>query len=119
MANQHPNLERKGQFWHYKLQVNGRRAHGSTRATDLATAKKILEERRRELLEGQLTTKQPKAITLAVLLQEWLTCHKPTHSEKHCRGVESITRIWLIPKIGQKPMVFPQPWDQLKSSGLC
>ena len=69
MANQHPNLERKGQFWHYKLQVNGRRAHGSTRATDLATAKKILEERRRELLEGQLTTRQPKAISSGGIVQ--------------------------------------------------
>ena len=53
MANSHQGLTKAGSIWHYHLKVNGQRAHGSTRATDLATAKRILEEKRRELLEGQ------------------------------------------------------------------
>jgi len=113
MANQqHPNLEKQGRFWHYKLQVNGRRVHGSTKATDLATAKRILEERRRELLEGRSRVKESSSIFLGNLMEEWLTCHRPTHSEKHCRGLESITRIWLLPAMGDIPI------DQIRTSAV-
>jgi len=41
-----------GQF-HYCFRINGRQYKGSTRATDPATARKVLEERRRQILMGE------------------------------------------------------------------
>ena len=74
MANSHQGLTKVGSIWHYHLKVNGQRAHGSTRATDLATAKKILEEKRRELLRGQhrIVSQVP---TLAAVFEAWLKNH--------------------------------------------
>ena len=59
MASAYPGLKKIGQFWHYELRVNGHRLHGSTKATDLPTAKKVLEAKRREALEGQDPDRQP------------------------------------------------------------
>lgn len=99
MANQHPNLHRVGRFWHFTLKVGGKRSHGSTRATDLGTAKKVIEEKRRELINGK--SREPaEAPTLTKLLEEWFSCHRPSHSVKHCRSVESIAKTWLLPDLG-------------------
>jgi len=74
-TNPTPGLKKIGRFWHYSLMVNGQRAHGSTRATDLATAKSVLEETRKDLLNGQLglVTKIP---TFAELTKEWSKVHQ-------------------------------------------
>jgi integrase/recombinase XerC len=99
MANNQPGLKKVGEYWHYSLKVNGQRVHGSTRAKDLATAKKILEEKRKDLLCGQfrIVTRIP---TLAELVQEWLKVHQPIHSAKHLTQVEQHARIWLLPAMG-------------------
>ena len=107
MANTHPNLERKGRFWHYKLQINGRRVHGSTKVTDLPTARRVLEEKRRELFPDEPAPAGdliPTSISLGALVKEWLVCHRVTHSEKHCRSMESIARMWLVPWFGRRPL---------------
>lgn len=53
MAMQHPGLKRIRDYWHFSLKLNGQRVHGSTRAKDLPTAKRVLEKHRRELLMKQ------------------------------------------------------------------
>ncbi len=112
MANHHPYLERKGRFWHYKFQIDGRRVHGSTKVTDLPTARRVLEEKRRELSDaGQASADEgPAAISLPLLVKEWLVCHRVTHSEKHCQSMESIARVWLVPWLGKTPL------NQLRTS---
>ena len=100
MTTHHPNLERRGRYWYYKLQIDGRRVHGSTKATDLPTARRVLEEKRRHFvpLEPIASTKiTPALISLPALVREWLIIHRVTHSEKHCRSMESIARVWLVP----------------------
>jgi integrase len=107
MTNHHPNLERKGRYWHYKLQIGGRRIQGSTNAKDLPTARRVLEDKRRELFPAEPTaTNQvtPASISLAALVREWLVCHKVTHSEKHCSSLECISRVWLVPWFGNRPL---------------
>ena len=94
-----PGLRKKGRFWHYSLMINGQRVHGSTRASDLATAKTVLEEKRKELLNGQcgVITRIP---TLAEITKEWLRVHQRVHSRKHLLSVEQHTRIWILPALG-------------------
>ena len=102
MATQHPNLKRKGRFWHYSLKINGVRAHGSTRAPDLATAKRVLEAKRRELLEGD-TLERSSLIPFSRLAEEWAEAHKRTLSRKHLVRTEQISRLWLLPRVGALP----------------
>lgn len=106
MTNHHPNLERKGRYWHYQLQIGGRRVHGSTKVTDLPTARRALEDKRRELFpECPLPADDaPACISISVLVREWLVCHQMTHSEKNRRSMESIARIWLVPWVGTGPL---------------
>lgn len=100
MATQHPGLKRIGEYWHFSLKVNGQRLHGSTRAKDLATAKRVMEERRKELLLNQCGA--PKIPTLAALVERWLKTHKAVHSRKHWTDVECVSRNWLLPSMGTK-----------------
>ncbi|MBI1751376.1 MAG: hypothetical protein HY014_07600 [Acidobacteria bacterium] len=79
MATQHPGLKRIGEYWHFSLKINGQRLHGSTRAKDLATAKRVMEERRKELLLNQCGA--PKIPTLVALVERWLNTHKAVHME--------------------------------------
>lgn len=84
-----------GGQYHYCIRVNGQQFKGSTRATDLATARKVLEERRRQILMGDCGfTKIP---TLGEVRDEWLKIHKAVHSPKHWKDVETVSRIWILP----------------------
>jgi hypothetical protein len=100
MAAQHPGLTKVGEYWHYALTINGQRSHGSTRARDLFTAKKVLEERRKELLQRQVGA--PKVPTLAALVAQWLKAHKAVHSKSHWDDVECVSRLWLLPAFGTR-----------------
>lgn len=101
MASPIPGLQKVGRFWHYFLQVNGQRVHGSTRATDLATAKKILEEKRRELLEGQhrIISRIP---TLRAWFDHWWDSHQAVFSHGHLGSVRSIYWKWIDPRLGNR-----------------
>ena len=100
MAIQHAGLKKVGEYWHYALTINGQRLHGSTRSKDLATAKKILEERRKDALLNQIGVH--KVPTLSDLVKQWLQNHKGVHSRKHWVDVESVSRNWLLPSLGTK-----------------
>lgn len=103
MANPHPNLIRKGRYWHYSLKVGGQRAHGSTRATDLGTAKKVMEAKRKELLEGEVHRREA-APTFNKLVEEWFRINRSCLSSKHLTRTEEIARIWLSPRLGSMPI---------------
>ena len=103
MASSTPGLKKVGTFWHYSLMVGGKRIHGSTRATDLATARRILEEKRRELLDGTLL-RSKKNITARELIQEWFQVNDATFSRGHLVSAECAIRLWVLPSIGTLPV---------------
>ncbi len=111
MATIPAGLSKVGPYWHYNVKVNGQRAHGSTRATDLATAKKILDEKRRELLEGQhrIVSRIP---TLKALYDTWAHAHASVHSRSHLTTVECIFRRWIAESLGSKLV------DQIHTSDI-
>lgn len=99
MASPHPGLQRIGRYWHYNLSVNGQRSHGSTRCTDLATARKVLEQKRRALVEGQLG-RPSRLLTVRELVAEWLNINRATFSRVHLRTSECALRLWVLPVVG-------------------
>jgi hypothetical protein len=103
MAIGHQGLKRVGRFWHYSLKVNGQRVHGSTRATDLPTARAVLEEKRKELLNGQMN-RPSRIVTVRELVMEWLTVNKATFSKGHWVSAECALRRWVLPQVGALPI---------------
>ena len=103
MATGHSGLKRVGKFWHYSLKVNGQRVHGSTRATDLVTARAVLEEKRKELLNGQLN-RPTRIVTVKELVQEWLQVHQATFTKGHLVSAECSLRRWVLPLVGGLPV---------------
>ena len=63
-------LQKRGLVWHYRFNAGGRDYSGSTEATDLPTAKLVLEEARRQAI--LLGIGQGKAPTLGTVITEWL-----------------------------------------------
>ena len=103
MAGFKNGLQKVGDTYHYCFRINAKQSKGSTRAHDLQTAKKVLEEKRREAILGK--TRQPNAApTFSALVEEWLTTHSRTASARHLQSVELISRIWLVPLIGKHPI---------------
>ena len=100
MTTQHPGLRKNGEYWYYELRVNGQRLHGSTKAKDLNTAKRVLEERRKDALNAQCGA--PKVPIFSTLVEKWLKTHKTVHSRKHWEDVERVSRNWLVPAIGSR-----------------
>lgn len=90
-------------YYHYCFKIHGRQYKGSTRATDRATAEKVLAEKRREALLGR-TTLRSGVVTVRDLVQNWLETHRGTLSPSHLRSVEQITRIWVLPTLGSCPI---------------
>ena len=99
MAGKHPNLSLVNGVWHFHLKIGGQRFQGSTRARDLLTAKRILEQKRRELLldDCGITRKVPY---LSELASEWMKVHKRIHGNRHLQSVDQHARIWLLPRLG-------------------
>lgn len=119
MASAHPGLRRIGPFWHYELRVNGQRLHGSTKAMDLATAKKVLETKRREALEGQyrIVSRIP---TLKDLFDLWQRNHQGVFSSKHLIPVGCTYRKWIQPRLGATKIdqIGGSAVDSLRSEAL-
>ena len=63
-----------GGAFHYCIRLNGKQYKGSTRATDLPTAKKVLEEKQRQILMGECGVR--RIPTLGEIREEWLRVHK-------------------------------------------
>ncbi|HJV49079.1 MAG TPA: site-specific integrase [Geothrix sp.] len=86
-----------GGAFHYCIRVNGRQYKGSTRATDLPTARKVLDEKRRQILMGECGVR--RVPTLGEVRDEWLRIHKAVYSVRHWRDVEIVTRLWVMPHL--------------------
>jgi integrase len=95
-----PGLKKVGPFWHYSLQVNGQRAHGSTKATDLTTARRVLEEKRRELLHGQLNLTKKVPPTLNQIWETWWRVNQTAFSRSYLVTAECRYRRWIKPNLG-------------------
>lgn len=63
-------LTKRGAVWHYRFSAGGRDYSGSTGATDLPTAKLVLEEARRQAILMKIG--QAKAPTLGTVIDEWM-----------------------------------------------
>ena len=94
-----PGLKKVGPFWHYSIQVNGQRAHGSTKATDLTTARKVMEEKRRDLLHGQLHLHKKVPPTLNQVWDSWWKANQTAFSPKHLVSAECRYRRWIKPSL--------------------
>lgn len=103
MASQTPGLTKVGRYWHYSIVVSGIRAHGSTRATDLLTARKVMEERRKELILGK-TAPRTRQFTVRELVDLWLKSNRDVFSDTHLRSAECALRKWVLPVIGKQAL---------------
>jgi len=88
--------------FYYCFRINGRQYKGSTRASDLATAKMVMEEKCRQVLQGECGIK--RIPTLAEVTRNWLQVHKAVHSRRHLTDVECVSRLWILPSIGNRPV---------------
>ena len=118
MGTKYPGLRKVGEFWHYSLKVNGQRAHGSTKAKDFGTAKKVIDERRKELLSGQLGIAS-KILNLTALVREWLKVYQKIHSSKHLAQVEQLTRMWILPALARVRRTGEQKFSWAVSCCTC
>lgn len=107
-----PGLKKVGPFWHYSIQVNGQRAHGSTKATDLGTARKVVDEKRRELLHGQLKLNKKVPPSLNQVWDAWWKANQTAFSRKHLVSVECRYRRWIKPNLGTQRV------DQIKADAV-
>jgi integrase len=95
-----PGLKKVGPFWHYSIQVNGHRAHGSTKATDLTTARRVMEEKRRELLHDQLNLTKKVPPTLNQVWESWWKVNQTAFSQSYLVTAECRYRRWIKPDLG-------------------
>lgn len=95
-----PGLRKVGAFWHYSLQVNGQRAHGSTKATDLSTARRVMEEKRRDLLHDQLNLTKKVPPTLNQVWESWWKVNQAAFSRSYLVTAECRYRRWIKPELG-------------------
>ena len=103
MAGFKNGLQKVGQTYHYCLRVHGRQYKGSTRAHDLKTAKKVLEEKRQEAILGKSV--RPTVIpTVVELVQDWMNSRRSSASPKHLQSVELMSRLWIAPSLGKQPI---------------
>lgn len=102
MAGFKNGLQKVGAVYHYCFRIHGKQCKGSTRAHDLQTARKVLEEKRQEAIIGK--SQRRDAPTFAELVSEWLTTHSRTTSSGHLQNVELVSRIWLTPYLGKCPV---------------
>jgi len=101
MAGFKNGLQKVGDVYHYCFRIHGKQFKGSTRAHDIQTAKKVLEEKRQEAILGKPLVPVPVP-SVAGLVQNWLTTHALTASDRHKQSVELTARIWLTPFLGSR-----------------
>nr|WP_320131699.1 site-specific integrase [uncultured Holophaga sp.] len=88
--------------YHYCFRLNGKQYKGSTRATDMVTARKVLEEKRREALLGKPVL-TGSVMTVSDLVAEWVRTHERTVSWQHQKSVRDVAKNWIVPSVGRKP----------------
>lgn len=103
MAGFRNGLQKVGDTYHFCFRVHSKQYKGSTRARDIQTAKKVLDEKRKEAILGK--TLRPTTIpTVTDLVQDWLNSRRSSASAKHLQSVELMSRIWITPSLGKEPI---------------
>jgi len=103
MAGFKNGLQKVGDVYHFCFRIHGKQYKGSTRARDMQTAKKVLEEKRQEAILGK-SLHPLEMPTVACLVKDWLNSRRSSASFKHLQSVEVVTRIWLLPSLGKQPI---------------
>lgn len=96
-------LARVGKVYHYCFRINGEQFKGSTRATDKATAEKVLAKARQDALLGPQEEPQPIP-TLSKLIEAWLASYERTYSPRHIESVKGFAKRWINPALGDLPV---------------
>jgi integrase len=78
------HLQKRGRIYHYRFKVGGREYTGTTEATDLATAKIVLEQVRRDTILGDHGIR--KAPSLQAVAGEWMATKGRSVSASHLRA---------------------------------
>jgi integrase len=79
-------LQKRGKFWHYRFELNNVPYTGSTKATDKATAKRVLDQVRSETILGEHGIR--KAPTLGAVIEAWLKTRGRSCSDEHRLAAE-------------------------------
>lgn len=77
-------LKKRGRIFHYRFTLNGHEFTGSTRATDLATARLVLEQIRKETVLGEHGIR--KAPSLQAVAEAWAHAKRGVASPKHLKA---------------------------------
>lgn len=85
------NLVKRGRFWHYHFTMGGRAFRGSTKATDLETARIVLAEVQRSIILGKHGLKTPP--TLKAAFEAWSARKKSSVSRSHLYGAEYALKV--------------------------
>ena len=92
-------LHKRGSVWHYRFNAGGRDYSGSTEATDLATAKLVLEEARSQAI--LLGIGKGKAPTLGEVIKMWTRAKGSLSSEAHqdnaAKATKHLTKLLKVP----------------------
>lgn len=92
-------LHKRGLVWHYRFNAGGRDWSGSTEATDLPTAKLVLEEARRQAILMGIGKGQ--APTLGAVIKMWTKAKGALSSEAHqdnaAKATKHLTKMLKVP----------------------
>lgn len=92
MAGFKNGLQKVGDTYHFCFRVHSKQYKGSTRARDLTTARKVLEEKRQEAILGK-SLRPARMLTVSELIHDWMNSRRSSASFKHLQSVDVMTRI--------------------------
>lgn len=93
------NVFKKGDIWHYRFQVAGRRVQCSTRLRNRRQAEQVAQ---RAYDDSVMRANGGQPVpTLAELAQEWIKVHRPVASAEYIRTVDTFQRLHMY-GLGEK-----------------
>ena len=93
------NVTKRGKYYSFRFEFEGRQIRKSTGLTNKEAAKRMGEEHRRKLIQGESTAKR-KAIKFSVAYKELVECN-PKWSDKTKRGHEDAFKLHLKAFFGE------------------
>lgn len=84
------HLTKRGRIWHYDFTLGGHRFQGSTKSTDLETARLVLAEVQKSVVLGRHGLKTPPTLKAAV--EAWTTRKGSSVSSRHLQTAELALR---------------------------